>query len=577
MFLSMAYCATRRVLSSVAVMFRRDVSKDAELLVLRHQNAVLRRQVVRVRYEQADRFWFAALSSLIPRCRWAEVFPISPATLLAWHRRLIKQKRDYTARRKPGRPPTVARVKKLIVGMAKDYPTWGHRRIQGELVKLGHQIAASTVWEILHAAGIDPAPRRSGPTWRQFLTAQAHGILAIDFVHVDTIGLKRLYALVLIEHGTRRAHLAGVTANPTGEWTTQAARNVLMDLAERGEKFKFLIRDRDTKFTAGFDAVFVYRRLRCRVRRRGYPDLEEPAAGPEIERDLRAADRGTAPRAVRPDANHKRRASTSDLDDLPGPPEQGETASRARPVDAGPSRDWPAGADQPRRVPDPPEGHPRRTHPRVPDRRLTVPRSPHRRTAGQPQIRISEPHRLETPAGGDPPRYPASGANHRRPDSAVSGRLRVRYLAITRRSGVASEHRIGPRGETMDAEAIAAPRKKSGGFDTGCVPVLIILAAMLAAGFVWNAVAGGSDSHSKNVSRSDYGASWPLTVDSAKIGCANGQNEYVQVGSIRYALNGTAKADGGYSNVDTIWADDPSSPGLKLSIAPLIADAQKLC
>jgi len=257
MFLSMAYCATRRVLSSVAVMFRRDVSKDAELLVLRHQNAVLRRQVVRVRYELADRFWFAALSSLIPRCRWAEVFPISPATLLAWHRRLIKQKWDYTARRKPGRPPTVARVKKLIVGMAKDYPTWGHRRIQGELVKLGHQIAASTVWEILHAAGIDPAPRRSGPTWRQFLTAQAHGILAIDFVHVDTIGLKRLYALVLIEHGTRRAHLAGVTANPTGEWTTQAARNVLMDLAERGEKFKFLIRDRDTKFTAGFDAVFA--------------------------------------------------------------------------------------------------------------------------------------------------------------------------------------------------------------------------------------------------------------------------------------------------------------------------------
>jgi transposase InsO family protein len=148
-------------------------------------------------------------------------------------------------------------VKKLVLTMAKDNPMWGHRRIQGELVKLGHQIAASTVWEILHAAGIDPALRRPGPTWKQFLTAQAHGILAIDFVHVDTIGLKRLYALILIEHGTRRAHLAGVTTNPTGEWTIQAARNALMVLAERGKKFKFLIRDRDTRFTDGFDAVFA--------------------------------------------------------------------------------------------------------------------------------------------------------------------------------------------------------------------------------------------------------------------------------------------------------------------------------
>jgi transposase len=228
MFLSLAYRVTRRVMSSVAVLLRCDVSKDAELLVLRHENAVLRRQIVRVRYEPADRFWFAALSSLIPRRRWAAVFPVSPATLLAWHRRLVARKWDYSARQKPGRSPTAAAVRKLVLTMARDNPTWGHRRIQGELVKLGHRIASSTVEEILHAAGVDPAPRRSGPTWKQFLTTQAHGILAIDFVHVDTIGLKRLYALILIEHGTRRAHLAGVTANPAGEWTSQAARNTLM-------------------------------------------------------------------------------------------------------------------------------------------------------------------------------------------------------------------------------------------------------------------------------------------------------------------------------------------------------------
>ena|GEM_PF-2265910 len=189
MFLSLVYRATRRVLGTATVLLRRDVFKDAELLVLRHENAVLRRQIPRVRYEPADRFWFAALSSLISRRRWAEVFPVSPATLLVWHRRLVARKWAYSARRKPGRPPTAAAVKKLVLTMAKDNPMWGHRRIQGELVKLGHQIAASTVWEILHAAGVDPAPRRLGPTWKQFLTAQAHGILAIDFVHGDTIGL----------------------------------------------------------------------------------------------------------------------------------------------------------------------------------------------------------------------------------------------------------------------------------------------------------------------------------------------------------------------------------------------------
>ena len=217
---------------------------------------MLRRQISRVRYQPADRLWLSALSRLIPRHRQGEVFAVTPATLLAWHRRLVTRKWDYTSRRRPGRPSTDAAIRKLVIRMATDNPMWGHRRVQGELVKLGHPIAASTVWQIPHAAGIDPAPRRSGPTWKQFLTAQARGILAAGFAHVDTVLLRRLYALIVIEHGTRRAHLAGITANPDGAWTTQAARNFLMDLGARAASVRFLIRDRAGQFTGSFDAVF---------------------------------------------------------------------------------------------------------------------------------------------------------------------------------------------------------------------------------------------------------------------------------------------------------------------------------
>ena len=257
MLFSVAYLVVRSLLGCLMVLARREVSKDAELLVLRHENAVLRRQISRVRYQPGDRLWLAALSRLIPRHRWGEVFAVTPATLLAWHRRLVARTWDYTSRRRPGRPSTPAAVRKLVIRMATENPTWGHRRVQGELIKLGHRIAASTVWQILHNAGIDPAPRRTGPTWKQFLTAQARGILAADFVHVDTVFLRRIYALIVIEHGTRRAYLAGVTAHPDGSWTTQAARNFLMDLGQRAGSVKFLIRDRAGQFTGTFDAVFT--------------------------------------------------------------------------------------------------------------------------------------------------------------------------------------------------------------------------------------------------------------------------------------------------------------------------------
>ena len=249
MLLKIVYLLVRRILSLAILVFRGDLAKDAELLVLRHENAVLRRHAGRIRYEPADRVWFAALARLIPRRRWAGIFPVTPATLLAWHRRLAARKYDTSRRRKPGRPPTVRSIARLVVRMAEENPLWGYRRIHGELTKLGLAIAPSTVQEILRAAGIGPAPRRSGPTWRQFLRTQAAGILAVDFLHVDTVLLKRLYVLVFIEHGTRRMHLGGVTANPTGEWTVQQARNLAMSLGERFEDFKFLIRDRGSNFT----------------------------------------------------------------------------------------------------------------------------------------------------------------------------------------------------------------------------------------------------------------------------------------------------------------------------------------
>ena len=206
--------------------------------------------------------WLAALSRLVSRRRWPEVFPVTPATILRWHRDLIARKWDYTSRRRPGRPSTGTSVKTLIIRMARENPAWGHRRIQGELARLGHAIAASTVWEILHAAGIEPAPRRAGPTWREFLTAQAHAIIACDFLVVETVLLKRLHVLVFIEHGTRRLHLAGVTARPTAAWAVQQARNLAMDLDDRLGMLRFLIHDRDPVFTTAFGEVFKSEGLR---------------------------------------------------------------------------------------------------------------------------------------------------------------------------------------------------------------------------------------------------------------------------------------------------------------------------
>jgi hypothetical protein len=252
------YVAVRRVLQLLFLRFRSSASKDLEIVVLRHQLAVLRRQVKRPVFRAGDRVFLSATNRLLPRLNWS-AFLVTPATLLRWHRLLIAKR--WTFGRPPGRPPIAADVRTLIVRLARENPRWGYQRIVGELKGLNVMVSATTVKKILGAEGLGPTVRR-GQSWREFLRTQADSIIAVDFFTVDTVWLQQLYVLFFIEFGSRRVHLAGCTAHPDEAWVTQQALQVSWELGERKEPMRFLIRDRDRTFTGSCDAVFEAQQVR---------------------------------------------------------------------------------------------------------------------------------------------------------------------------------------------------------------------------------------------------------------------------------------------------------------------------
>jgi putative transposase len=344
--LRLLYLILVRLCGWLVLLSRSPTSKDVELLMLRHEVAVLRRTNPRPRLDWADR---AVLIRHLPgRLRAHRL--VTPGTVLRWHRRLVRNKWTYPNR--TGRPPVSAEITALIERLATENHGWGYQRIQGELLKLGHQVAASTIRRVLRAPTIPPAPKRhTDTTWRQFLHAQAATMLATDFFHVDcAVTLQRLYCLFVIEVGSRYVHVLGVTAYRDGPWTTQQIRNLLMDLGDRAAHFKFLVRDRAGQFTDSFDAA---------LGQRGHPSREDPAPKSSCERFCGAVRPHRANRGYRQDADLRRAALARRDGRVRGPLQRPTTPSQPAVHPPGPTTPpRSSGADQA-------QACPRRPHQRI--------------------------------------------------------------------------------------------------------------------------------------------------------------------------------------------------------------------
>jgi transposase InsO family protein len=251
--MSLLYLLFRRGLAVAALRLRSREFKELEIVVLRHELAVLRRQVARPRLDESDRVFLAAAGQLLGRA--SRSFFVRPDKLLGWHRQLVRRRWTY-AERRPGRPAVSEEIRELVLRLARENPRWGYERIVGELAGVGVRVSATTVAKTLRQAGVSPAGARAELSWRDFLRAHANSIIACDFFTVETLWLGRLHVLFFLELSSRRVHLAGCTANPDGRWTTQQARQLVWSLSERATPARFLIRDRDSKFSRAFDEVF---------------------------------------------------------------------------------------------------------------------------------------------------------------------------------------------------------------------------------------------------------------------------------------------------------------------------------